>query len=319
MMHMAVPDPALPVIGIDIGGTKIAGGLVDAITGAILERVGMPTGADDGGAAVLARVAQMAQDLQMRAPGGRVAGLGLGVPELVDRAGRVASGYRIEWRDLPVAEVLAPLGPLRIEADVRAAALAEARMGAGRGLHDFLFVIIGTGISAVSVQNGRPYLGARGAALVLANGTTRHRCGSCAAHTAFVLEDVASGPGLVAAFRAAGGTAQGSEDVLAAASNGDARAHDVIGLAAMRLGQALALLTGVLDPQAIILGGGLGSAPGPYAAALRREIDAGLWPADARALPVLPASLGPDAGLIGAALTLSEHLHQEPANRPISS
>jgi glucokinase len=170
----------------------------------------------------------------------------------------------------------------------------------------------------VSVQNGRPYTGARGAALVLANGTTRQRCDTCGAETTFVLEDVASGPGLVAAYHAAGGHAGRAEDVLQAAKGGDARAKDVIALATLRLGQALALLAGALDPEAIILGGGLGSAEGPYFDALTQQIHAGLWPDDPRPLPVLRSALGPDAGLIGAALALSENLNQEPEHRPIA-
>lgn len=315
---MTQPSPTpLPVIGLDVGGTKIAGGLVDPATGRVLLREACPTVADEGGAAVLDRVEAMARRLAAHAPGARVAGIGLGVPELVDRQGRMFSGYRIDWRDLPVTERLSAFGAVRLEADVRAAALAEARVGAGRGLRDFLFVILGTGISAVSVQDGRPYPGARGAALVLANGTTRHRCGACGAETSYVLEDVASGPGLVAAFRARGGTANRTEEVIAAADAGDALAQDVIALAALRLGQALALLAGALDPEAVILGGGLGSAPGPYIEALRSEIRAGLWADDSRDLPVTQAALGPDAGLIGAALSLAEDIHQEPANRPI--
>ncbi|MCC5972594.1 MAG: ROK family protein [Rubellimicrobium sp.] len=310
-----VAPPSCPVIGLDVGGTKIAGGLVDPATGRIIARREEPTEAGQGGFAALGRVERMARALAAEAPGGRVAGVGLGVPELVDRQGRLFSGYRIDWQGLPVVDRLSAHGRVRIEADVRAAALAEARVGAGHGMTDFLFVIVGTGISAVSVQNGVPYPGARGAALVLANGTTRHRCGECGAETAYVLEDVASGPGLVAAFRAAGGMADRAETVLEAARSGDARATDVIALAALRLGQALALLVGALDPEAVVLGGGLGSAPGPYFDAVAAEIRAGLWPDDSRSLPVLPARLGPDAGLIGAALGLAESLNQEPVNR----
>ncbi len=313
---MSVAESA-PVIGLDVGGTKIAGGLVDPASGRVLVRMEEPTLAEQGGLAVLDRVERMARTLAAAAPGGQVAGIGLGVPELVDREGRLFSGYRIDWQGLPVADRLSAIAPTRIEADVRAAALAEARVGAGRGMRDFLFVIIGTGISAVSVQNGLPYPGARGAALVLANGTTRHRCAECGAETAYVLEDVASGPGLVAAYRAAGGSADRAETVIEAARSGDARAADVIALAALRLGQALALLAGALDPEAVVLGGGLGSATGPYFDAVAAETRAGLWTDDSRSLPVLPARLGPDAGLIGAALGIAETLDQEPVNRPI--
>lgn len=286
-----------PVIGIDLGGTKIAGGLVDPATGSTLAREQEPTGAGDGGAAVLARVAAMMARLLAQAGPRGVACAGLGVPELVDRDGRVFSGHRIDWRGLEAAETLSRIAPTRLEADVRAAALAEARFGAGRGLRDLLYVSIGTGISCVAVLDGVPYAGSRGAALVMANGISRQRCGHCGALTEFVLEDVAAGPGLAAACGAAD-----AAGVLAAAAAGDAAAQSVLDAAGLRLGQALALLAGALDPAAIVLGGGLGAAPGPYFDAIARAVAAGLWSGDPRPLPVLRAGLGADAGLIGAAL-----------------
>jgi glucokinase len=187
--------------------------------------------------------------------------------------------------------------PTTVEADVRAAALAEARLGAGRGLRHFLYVTVGTGVSAVSVQDGLPYAGSRGAALVIANGPTRHRCPRCGHEHAEVLEEVAGGPALARAYGA-----ERAEAVLAAAEAGDGRAGAVLDRAARALGQALALLAGALDPEALVLGGGLGSAPGPYAERLRAAFGAALWDGDARDLPLLPATLGPDAGLVGAAL-----------------
>jgi glucokinase len=302
-------------IGIDLGGTKIAGGLVDPATGLVTARMVEPTEAGQGGAAVLDRVERMARALLSRAAG-PVIGLGLGVPELVDRDGNLFSGYRIDWRGLNPAARLSRLIPTRIEADVRAAALAEVRLGAARGLSDVLYVTIGTGVSCVAVLDGRPYPGSRGAALVMANGLSR-QIGEDGAESRFVLEDVASGPGLVAAYRAGGGRAARAEDVLAAT---DALSARVIDLAALRLGQALALLAGALDPAAIILGGGLGSAPGRYFDAIARHLGLGLWADDARPLPVLRAALGPDAGLIGAALTVADHLStQRPDHRPATA
>jgi|GEM_PF-195851 len=306
-------------IGIDVGGTKIAGGIVDLLTGRITARQQVATGCDEGGAAVLARVSRVAQDLMAQSDDLPLAGLGVGVAELVDKQGAVFSGHRIAWQGMPVAAQLSAILPARVESDVRTAALAEARLGAGTGHSDFLYVTIGTGISAVSVRAGVPYAGSRGAALVLANGLTRPHCAQCGARTDYVLEDVASGPGLVAGYVAKGGAARQAEDVLAAALAGDARAVAVIDLAALRLGNALALLAGALDPGAVILGGGLGSAPGPYFEAITREMRAGLWADDPRPLPVLNAALGADAGIIGAALAAAAHFQQEPDNRPFDT
>ena len=98
------------------------------------------------------------------------------------------------------------------------------------------------------------------------------------------------------------GTAGGAEAVLAAAALADPRALSVISYAAGELGGVVALLVNSLDPEAVIMGGGLGAAEGAYWTALRSAIRAGLWDKDDRPLAILQAALGADAGLIGAAL-----------------
>jgi hypothetical protein len=133
-------------IGIDVGGTKIAAGLVEPETGWTTGRRTMPTGADRGGAAVLADVEAVAGDLadEARARGRTVAAVGVGVPELVDPEGRIGSGHAFDWRGLPVSGRLGEIAPVTIEADVRAAALAEARFGAGQPFASFAYVSVGT-------------------------------------------------------------------------------------------------------------------------------------------------------------------------------
>ena len=305
-------------IGIDVGGTKIAGGIVDLATGAISSREQMPTDFARGGEPVLADVARMARGLMAsaRRQGFEPAALGVGVAELVDPKGRVSSDYRIKWRGLDVqgrlrAEV-ADIGACGVilSADVRAAALAEARFGAGRGEEDFYYVTIGTGVSGVLVQGGQPYAGSKGAALVIANGPVTCTCPKCGHVARHVVEDIASGPALAAAF-APGCRA---EDVLNAAEKGDVQAIAVIDHAAQALGQVLALLVNALDPARLVIGGGLGSAPGIYFTSLKRMIRGSLWQGYRRDLPILQAALGPDAGLIGAAAATMFTL--EPVNRP---
>ena len=221
--------------------------------------------------------------------------LGVAVAELVDPRGQVFSDYRIAWKGMDIVAGLSPIAGTTMSSDVRAAALAEARFGAGRGLTDFYFVTIGTGISGVLVQNGTPYPGSRGAALVIANGPMRYRCPACGHTTTQVVEDIANGPGLAAAY------GQPAETVLADANAGNRRAIHLIDHATEELGRVLALLVGALDPQAIIIGGGLGSAPGIYFEKLTHAIRAGLW--QDQGLQITQAALARDAGIIGAALT----------------
>jgi glucokinase len=298
-------------LGIDVGGTKMAGGIVDLQTGRIHGRRQSPTGPERGGAAVLADTLALARHLkdESRRLGLDVQALGVGVAELVDRQGRVFSDHRIRWSGLDVQGQLSRVLPTVVSADVRSAALAEARLGAGRGVRDFFFVTIGTGVAGVLVLDGVPYAGSRGAALVIANSMERHRCPACGHEHCGMVEDVASGPGLAAAFGA--GTA---EDVLAAARAGDPRALAVIGHATGELGRVLALLADSLDPEVMVIGGGLGCAPGPYFESLCARVRDGLWDGVPNPMKITQAVMGPDAGLVGAALAteLRQAADQEP-------
>ena len=209
-------------IGIDVGGTKIAAAAVDTSTGVLLDRRRIPTLPQRGGPAVLADCAALAAELG----GGRLP-VGIALCELVDLDGRPSSGDTVDWRALdPEAEIGAP--SVVVESDVRAAALAEARFGAGVGVSPFVFVVVGTGASACLVLDGRPYAGGRGEALVLG---------------APPIETVASGPALA---RVAG--LERAEDVLAAPSHAG-----VVDDAATALGSVLAVLANALDPALVVL------------------------------------------------------------------
>ena len=294
------------VLGIDVGGTKIAAGIVDLAAGAIVQRETIATEPARGGAAVLADTLQLARRL-VEAAGRRVIRIGVGVPQLVDNAGRVRSAYNFDWTDLPVRERLSTLAPATIESDVRAAARAEARFGAGKGRRVFAYITIGTGISYCLVIDGRPHAGANGFAIHFASSALHVPCDACGHINAPVLEDIASGPAICAAFaRRMGRSVGGAVDVLAAATSGDAAASDLLTAAARQLGPLVALVVNMLDPEAIVLGGGLGLAAGVYREELIASTRAHIWADSCRDLPILPAALGVDAGLIGAALAACE-------------
>jgi glucokinase len=294
----------LLAIGVDVGGTKVAAGLVRFPAGVLRDRRTIPTRASRGPEAVLADVIRLAGGLveQARSESLPIAGVGIGVPELVDLGGRVASGQTIDWRGMSLEERLAPLGPVRIESDVRAAALGEALFGAGRSYRSFTYVTIGTGISSTVVLDGRPHAGARGNALVLGSAPLSTVCSSCRTVVRSVLEDVAAGPALVRRYNELRPMcATSAEDVIAAAAAGDPAAADVLRDAADALGSSVALLVNVLDPEAVIVGGGLGVAGGKYWDAFVRSTRWHIWAEATRRLPIVPAALGVDSGLIGAA------------------
>jgi glucokinase len=306
-------------IGLDVGGTKMAAGLVALPSGMVVGRQIVPTAAQREGEAVLADALALAEGLlgEAAARGLAVAGIGVGVAELVDLEGRVRSAATIAWRDMAVQAAFERLAPAVVESDVRAGALAEAISGAGRGYGTFVYVTVGTGISYSLVQDGRPYAGARGNALVLSSGALTATCPRCGTTTDFVLEEFAAGPALVARYNAArlsgappGGAAgparkaRQAQDVLAAAGTGDGAAMAVVRSAGEALGNSVGFLINVLDPQAVVVGGGLGLAGGLYWTSFVEATRAHVWAEETRDLPIVPAALGTDAGLIGAAAAI---------------
>lgn len=308
------PTP-FSALGLDVGGTKVAAGLVTFPEARVRLRRTIPTGPQRGGAAVLAEVLRLAEDLlaEARAAGMTVEAIGLGLCELVSPAGRILSAQSFDWRELPVRERFAALAPLALEADVRAAARAEAAFGAGRGVRQFLYVTVGTGIASCLVLDGEPFVGARGATGTLASAPWNRACERCGHLSETSLEEFAGGPGLVHRFnqRRPGGARTGQE-VLAAATAGDPPAREVVRTGAAALGSAVALLVNVLDPEAVIVGGGLGARDGPYWETLVPAIRRHIWSPVHRELPILRAATGVDAGVIGAAATAWERTRRAP-------
>lgn len=295
-------------IGLDVGGTKIAGGVVDCTTGAVVLRETIATHAVRGGEAVLADCVALASRLHSQATEQRqrIAGIGLGVCELVAPNGNVTSAYNFDWRQLAIQPMLAAVvAPAVVESDVRAAALAEARYGAGAQFPCFCYVTVGTGISSCVVLDGKPLTGARGNAIVLASMPLTTSCTTCGATLNPVLEEFAAGPALLARYQqATGQRLQNGQALFAAVANQDMAATDIVYSAGAALGNSVAFLCNVLDPEAVIVGGGLGLAGGLYWDAFVAATRAHIYAEDTRALPILPAALGVDAGLIGAAASV---------------
>jgi len=298
------------VIGIDVGGTMLKGGVCDR-GAAIVHGERRRTARDDAEALVdgiVALAGDLAAEGRRRFGADGVAGIGLAVPGLVDETRGVAlRAVNLPWRDLALAAVVgARLGlPALLSHDVRAAAAAEAALGAGRASDDFLFVAIGTGIGAAVVHGGRPFLGAHGRAgelghVIVEPGGPRCGCGARGC-----LEAIASAAAIERAYAGAGGGGGAGDhasarEVAALAQADDPVAGEVWGRAARALGAALAGAVALLDPDLVVVGGGLAEAGAqlldPVAAALAARSRLGPPPR------VVAAELGPDAGCRGAAL-----------------
>jgi glucokinase len=306
---MIVVDPsqrAQFAIGIDVGGTKIAAGLVLFPEGGVLARQLQPTRPERARKALLADVIEMAKSLQRAAAelGVEPRAIGLGVAELVSSEGVVLSDATIRWRNFEAGEALqgATGLPVRVDADVRAAARGEAHLGAGRELQSFLYVTVGTGISASLVIDQTPYAGARGLTGTFASsrGLIPGDCGRLVAGPP--LEAFAAGPALAMRFGAARAGFTGTAfDVVALSEAGDSLARETLRTAGQALGAAIGQLVNVLDPEAVVIGGGLGMVGGLYRESLDAAMREHIWSDLHRDLPLLSAELGNDAGFIGAA------------------
>jgi glucokinase len=291
-------------IGVDIGGTKIAAGIVSFPSGKVWHKETISTLPARGGEPVLSDCMSLVQRLKELADdsGHQVEGIGVGIAELVNLKGEITSEYLIKWRGLAAKERLSRIFPTQFESDARAPALAEALFGAGRPFSNFVYLTIGTGISYCLVLDGQPYAGAHGHAIMVASGALTSECGKCGAVQDQVLEEFAAGPSLVARYNQRSSPPLGSgEAVTAAAKSGDPIAQEIVRSAGAALGNSVGFLINVLDPQAVVVGGGLGLADGLYWDSFAASTRMHIWSDVSRNLPILHAELGTDAGLIGAA------------------
>jgi glucokinase len=308
------------VAALDIGGTTIKAGLVDR-HGTVTTRLRRPTPSRDRGPdRVLAAILATIDELTGAPPDAGVRALGLVVTGIVDEGrGMAVHSQNVGWRDVPVGSLVRQATglPVGFGHDVRAGTLAEWRLGAGRGLEDLVFVPIGTGVSAGIVVQGRLVTG-DGYAGEIGHLDVGHG-EPCACGGRGCVEALASAAAIARRYAAASGRpVAGAGEVAERMVAGDPVARRVWDEATAALGLALAWTSVVLAPQAILVGGGLARSGGlllePLAMALDRHLGV------VRRPRLLPAALGDDAGLLGAALLAWEALEQTgtPAVQPWS-
>jgi glucokinase len=286
------------VIGVDVGGTKILSGVVDR-DGTVLSRhlVESPEGSEANVLAVLEKSIDALLDEGVQA-------IGLGVPANLDRETRkVLRATNLPLDDFDLAEFVRARFrlPVGIENDAGAAALAEWRLGAGRGASNLVLLTLGTGVGGGIVLDGELYRGWAeiGHMVVLAGGPPCQ--GNC--HGRGHLEALASGTAADRAAQELFGEEADARELIERAREGDEAASARVDEIAGYLGAAIGSLANLFDPELVVVGGGFGEAAEDLllerAQAVARE--EALTPAD-RTLRVVSAELGADAGLIGAGL-----------------
>jgi len=318
------------IIGVDVGGTKVAAGLVNS-SGEISRQTRTPMVANDaaaGLAAVIAAIDSVRAAARLNPEFERlVSGIGICAPGPLDpRTGVVVNPPNLPgWRDFPLAaEVSKVYGlPVRVDNDGNAAALAEALWGAGRGYRNVFCTTIGTGIGTGIVFDGHIYHGRTGAAAEGGHNTIDYRGPRCGCGKLGCIEVLASGPAIArrAGEKIAAGRASSisilqraagpdthitSEMVARAFAEGDALAKEVLEETALFLAVWLGNIIDLLEPDVIIIGGGAGSMLRPFFAEIRELLPTWCVNSHCQEIPMVPAHYGADAGIAGGAALCRE-------------
>jgi glucokinase len=292
------------VIGVDVGGTKILSGLVDR-EGRIVRRHETETPAGSGAEVLVALESAVTVMLDER-----VSAVGIGVPSHLRRGtGRILQATNLPLADLDLLEWADGRFelPVGVENDANAAALAEWRLGAGRGTSTLVMLTLGTGVGGGVVLDGQLYRGWAevGHIVVLADGPPCQ--GSC--HGRGHLEALASGTAADAIAQELWGGDADAYVLVDRAEKGDETARARLAELGRFLGAGIGSLTNLFDPDLVVVGGGFGEAAGALVLGPTQEEARAqaLSPADT-SLRIVPAELGSDAGLVGAALVAFEAL-----------
>jgi glucokinase len=308
--------PQTLAIGVDAGGTKIEGLLVDISAGTILDRRLVETPAEDAEASARAIVA-VARELM--AGQDHLRALGVGAAGLVDRRGVIRYAPNVAWREYPMKErVEGAVGlPTLVENDANVAAWGEFRFGAGRGSTDMLLVTVGTGIGGGIVSEGKLFRGAHGFAAEIGHIIVEPGGPLCGCGNLGCWEQVASGRAIGRLGRQAAAEHPESSlaqiaggdpekvtgvEVTRAAQGGDRVALSVLGEVGRRLGEGIAGLVNVLDPDVVVVGGGAIAAGELLLQPARQAfLDSVEAPDHRPQVPLVAAALANDAGAVGAA------------------
>lgn len=314
--------PITRAIGIDLGGTKIAAGAVDVATGEVSGQEVVPTEAHLGPASVIERMAQVVKSVRQRLGNDEVIACGLGLPGLLD----LAAGETIflpnlagDWHHLPVAADLTEKTGLRtfLINDARAFTLAEATWGAGRGAYTVIGMTLGTGIGGGIAIGGRIHLGTDGSAGEVGHMTIEPEGADCGCGNRGCLETLTSGPAIttlgVKAVLQGLTTRIGDlvgqdlnkitpETIMRAAEGGDVVARKILNRVGTNLGIGIASLVTILNPNRVVIGGGVARLGDWLLGPAREEVKLRCHVTPLDALKIVPAELGDNAGMVGAAM-----------------
>ncbi len=322
------------IIGIDVGGTSIKMGLIDR-EGHILHTQESPTPVQEGYRRVLDVFNQMAENLLQESAylWENIVGVGIGVPAFLDLSrGIVIEAVNLGWSQVPLQEELEQMWqvPVMVDNDANAAALGEMWIGAGIGTSNLICLTLGTGIGGGVIINGDIYHGVNGSAGEVGHITVREQggrtcnCGKrgCleteASATAIALDaleqvqKMSAGPLKEEYDRMGNITAK---SVIELAKLGDSTCRAILEKAGIVLGKALANMCYLLNPEKIVIGGGVSSAGDILFDPLVQAFHGAVLPRVAENTDIVAAKLGNQAGMVGAAWLIR---HSREERTPIS-
>lgn len=303
-------------IGIDLGGTNIAAGVVDEGQHIVAE-VSLPTGAERPAEAVVADICRAAEKAMEKAgiTAAHCASVGIGSPGTCDSAnGVVVRAYNLGWFNVPVCSmVTARLGlPCRLSNDANCAALAETVAGGAVGCRNMILITLGTGVGGGIIIGGKIYDGMRGAGAELGHTLLVLDGEPCTCGRRGCWEAYSSATALIRQARQA--AAEHPESLLAgaeeitgktvfdAADRGDETANAVVDRFCDYLGAGVTNIVNALAPEVILIGGGISRQGERLLAPVRRYVEKNCFGGKDGAIPIIAAArLGNDAGIIGAA------------------
>jgi glucokinase len=308
------------LIGVDVGGTKVAAGLVNP-AGEITCQTRTPMAANDAAAGLAAVITAIDSVRKAASQSEPISGIGICAPGPLDpRTGIVINPPNLPgWRNFPLAAEVSKVYkvPVRVDNDGNAAALAEALWGAGRGFRNVFCATIGTGIGTGIVFDGRIYHGRTGAAAEGGHNTIDYRGPRCGCGKLGCIEALAAGPAIArrafekiardcrasAILELAGGHPDRitSEMVGKAYAAGDPLAKEVLQETAVFLTIWLGNIVDLLEPDVMIIGGGAGAMMRPFFGEIQDLLPTWCVNTHCQDIPLVAAHYGGDAGIAGGA------------------
>ena len=291
--------------GVDLGGTKIEGVIVDAdAPTSVIRRVRMPTESERGYDHIVGRIAGVIGELETQSGIARPSVIGVGTPGTTEPStGEIKNSNTVCLNGrLLGTELSDALGAeARLSNDANCFALAEATLGAARGAGVVIGLILGTGVGSGIVVGGRVLHGLHGIAGEWGHNPMHDEATPCYCGRVGCVETVISGPALERFHESRTGHRTTLAEIDRLASTGESDATATIDRLVSKFGEAIAAVINILDPDAIVIGGGVGNIGRLYSDDTREAIRRHLFNPALRT-PLLKPTLGDSAGVFGAAL-----------------